>query len=263
VWLGSVSGTPSGMADEWPSTLWLLRHGQSAGNVARDVAEAGGLARIDIAQRDMDVPLSELGERQAVAVARWFAARPRDERPTAYLSSPYVRAVETARIVREGAGGAGDLEIDERLREREFGVLDRLTRSGITELFPEQAEFRRFLGKFYHRPPGGESWCDVGLRLRTLLDELRCEYAGERLLVVTHEVAIKMTRYVVERLDEAAVLELDRGAELANCSLTTYVRERGGDRRRPFRLVAYNDVEPLGNEGAPVTRAPDEPVARG
>ena len=263
MWVGSVSGTPSGMADEWPSTLWLLRHGQSAGNVARDVAEAGGLARIDIAQRDMDVPLSELGERQAVAVARWFAARPRDERPTAYLSSPYVRAVETARIVREGAGGAGDLEIDERLREREFGVLDRLTRSGITELFPEQAEFRRFLGKFYHRPPGGESWCDVGLRLRTLLDELRCEYAGERLLVVTHEVAIKMTRYVLERLDEAAVLELDRGAELANCSLTTYVRERGGDRRPPFRLVAYNDVEPLGDEGAPVTRAPDEPVARG
>jgi broad specificity phosphatase PhoE len=251
------------MADAWPSTLWLLRHGQSSGNVARDAAEAGGLARIDITQRDMDVPLSELGERQAAAVARWFASLPADERPTAYLSSPYVRAVETARIVREVVGGAGDVEVDERLREREFGVLDRLTRAGITELFPEQAELRRFLGKFYHRPPGGESWCDVGLRLRTLLDELRGAYAGERLLVVTHEVAIKMTRYVLERLDEAAVLVIDRDAELANCSLTTYVRDATADGRCPLRLVAYNDIGPLGDEGTPVTRAPDEPVARG
>jgi probable phosphoglycerate mutase len=48
--------------------------------------------------------------------------------------------------------------IDERLREKEFGILDRLTRAGIEEQFPDQAEFRRLLGKFYHRPPGGESW---------------------------------------------------------------------------------------------------------
>ena len=171
-------GYPSGMAEEWPSILWLLRHGQSAGNVARDAAEAGGLPRIDIAQRDMDVPLSALGERQAAAVARWFASRPADERPTRTSArrtpGPSRRRASSARR----AGGAGDLDVDERLREREFGVLDRLTRAGITELLPEQAEFRRFLGKFYHRPPGGESWCDVGLRLRTLLDELRCDYAG-------------------------------------------------------------------------------------
>ncbi len=41
--------------------------------------------------------------------------------------------------------------IDERLREREFGILDQLTTMGVRELFPEQAEFRRRLGKFYHR----------------------------------------------------------------------------------------------------------------
>jgi hypothetical protein len=45
--------------------------------------------------------------------------------------------------------------IDERPREKEFGVLDRLTWVGIEAQFPEQAEFRRLPGKFDHRPPGG------------------------------------------------------------------------------------------------------------
>ena len=67
-------------------------------------------------------------------------------------------------------GGFGEIALDERLREKEFGVLDRLTREGIAELYSQQAEFRRVLGKFYHRPPAGESWCDVILRLRSALD---------------------------------------------------------------------------------------------
>src|SRR5829696_3920505 len=94
------------MADEqkWPDVLWIVRHGQSAGNVARDAAEAGGLAVIDIAQRDVDVPLSPLGERQATALGRWFTQMSEDERPTVVLSSPYLRARETARIAIETAG---------------------------------------------------------------------------------------------------------------------------------------------------------------
>lgn len=49
----------------WPRRLRVVRHGESAGNVARDAADAAGLARIDIAVRDLDVPLSERGSRRA------------------------------------------------------------------------------------------------------------------------------------------------------------------------------------------------------
>jgi len=45
------------------------------------------------------------------------------------------------------------LVVDERFREKEFGILDRLTAVGVEDIFPEQAEFRRLLGKFYHRRP--------------------------------------------------------------------------------------------------------------
>ena len=82
---------------QWPRTLWIVRHGQSAGNVARDSAEAAGLPVIDIAERDIDVPLSELGRRQATALGHWFGELPPDRRPDVLLCSPYVRARETAR----------------------------------------------------------------------------------------------------------------------------------------------------------------------
>ena len=46
------------MEQKWPQTLWIVRHGQSAGNVAREAAEAAGLGVIEIAERDIAVPLS-------------------------------------------------------------------------------------------------------------------------------------------------------------------------------------------------------------
>src|SRR5262245_41292869 len=118
----------------WPDVLWLVRHGESAGNVARDAAEAAGHPMIELATRDMDVPLSLLGEGQAQALGRWFGQMPPGEQPTVVLTSPYCRARETARLLLDAAGiAAGSLRIvvDERLREREFGILDRLTNLGI------------------------------------------------------------------------------------------------------------------------------------
>ncbi len=83
----------------WPARFWLVRHGQSQGNVARDAADEAGAHEIDIELRDVDVPLSDLGREQAAATGRWFAARERDERPELILSSPYVRAKQTAEII--------------------------------------------------------------------------------------------------------------------------------------------------------------------
>ncbi len=169
------------MQKRWPERLWIVRHGQSAGNVARDAADAAGLPQIDIAVRDADVPLSRLGEEQSVALGRWFSAMAVDERPNVVLISPYRRAKQTAELIGSVGGIAEEspeLIVDERLREKEFGILDRLTRAGIERSHPQQAEFRRLLGKFYHRPPGGESWCDVILRLRSALDTMSLHHAS-------------------------------------------------------------------------------------
>jgi 2,3-bisphosphoglycerate-dependent phosphoglycerate mutase len=188
------------LASRWPERLWIVRHGESAGNVARDAANAAGLVRIDIADRDVDVPLSKLGEEQSCALGHWFAGLPEAERPEVVLTSPYVRARATADIMRDCGGFSPEAHRptpDERLREKEFGILDRLTTPGIVAQFPDQAEFRRLLGKFYHRPPGGESWCDVILRLRSALDTLSLHHAGRRVLIVSHQVVVLCLRYLL------------------------------------------------------------------
>jgi 2,3-bisphosphoglycerate-dependent phosphoglycerate mutase len=245
----------------WPGHLWIVRHGQSAGNVARQAAMAAGLVRIDLSIRDVDVPLSALGEEQADALGRWFAEIPPDRQPDVVLVSPYLRARETAARIHAQGGTPvppGRFHVDERLREKEFGVLDLLTRLGIETHHPEQAEFRRVLGKFYHRPPGGESWCDVILRLRSLLNTAQLNYAGRRVLIIAHQVVVLCLRYLLEGMDEAGILAVDRQGDVANCSITEYVPDPAGE---GMALVRYNYTVPLQREGEPVTAAPDSPVA--
>ena len=256
------------MALRWPERLYLVRHGQSAGNVARDAASAAGLPLIDIAERDMDVPLSELGVEQSRSVGHWFRELADDRRPTTVLVSPYVRARQTARYMADAGGIAPEASwiVDERLREREFGILDRLTSAGIAGQFPEQAEARRRIGKFYHRPPGGESWCDVILRLRSAVDSISLHHAGpgSRVLIVAHQVVVLCLRYLVEEMTEEEILAIDREADVANCGVTEYEfdPDTATDGREPrLRLARYNFVAPLVAEGTPVTARPDAAVA--
>jgi broad specificity phosphatase PhoE len=241
----------------WPRELILVRHGESAGNVARDAAESGGQQWIDIAERDMDGALSLRGVAQAKALGHWLGRRAAT--PSVVIASPYRRAAETASVALESGALDVALVLDERLREREFGVLDRLTKRGIVERFPAEAEARSRVGKFYYRPPGGESWCDVALRVRSALDTISHEYADERVLIVTHEVVILMFRYVLERLTERDVLAVGAETQLLNCSVTCFVADP--ETPHGMRLSSYNDPVALEADDAPISREPDVPLA--
>jgi len=248
------------MAQSWPQRLWLVRHGQSQGNVARDAADQSGAHEIDIQMRDVDVPLSDLGLKQAEAAGRYFTTLPADQRPEIILSSPYVRARQTAELICKAgalAGGPARTIIDERLREREFGIFDRLTTAGIRAKFPEEAAHRRRLGKFYHRPPGGESWADVILRLRSMLNTINLQYCDRRVLVVCHQVVVLCFRYILDRLDEAEILDIDRQAEILNCGICAYDFNESTNGLCVPVLAQWNHGAPLDEEGAAKTSAPD------
>jgi broad specificity phosphatase PhoE len=251
------------MDQKWPQEIWLVRHGQSAGNVARDAAEAAAGLRVEIAERDVDVPLSDLGMRQSEALGNWFASLPTDGQPNVVLYSPYVRAAQTADFLmrRLDRDELVAVHADERLREKEFGLLDRLTVRGIAEHYPDLYEQRRHVGKFYFRPPGGESWCDVILRLRSVLDTLTREYCRERVLIVGHQVIVNCFRYLLERMDEARILEQDRLGDVPNCSVTSYAFDPTLGKRGKLTPRLINFVAPLEATGTPVTAAKDVPTA--
>lgn len=256
------------MRRRWPEKLWIVRHGESAGNLARDSAAATGLLTIDIAERDIDVPLSALGTVQANALGRWFAAMDASCRPCTVLLSPYVRAQQTVLHLQRAGAFHENVSVhpDERLREREFGILDRLTRLGIQHRYPEQAELRAHLGKFYHRPPGGESWCDVILRLRSVLDTMTLHHSGpgSRVLIVAHQVVVLCLRYLLENLTEAQILEIDHEADVVNCGVTAYqlrpLNDATSMAHAQLQLMTYNFVAPLEQAGAPITAHADSPA---
>jgi broad specificity phosphatase PhoE len=221
------------------------------GNVADAHAQKSGAGRLDLDIRDPDVPLSDTGRAQAEALGHHLAALPEEERPTAVLSSPFARALTTAQLAAAGLGVR--VRTDERLRERDFGAFDGMTGAGIREQFPDEAGRRDLLGKFYYRPPGGESWADVALRIRSLLATEALRHDCDRLLVVAHQAVIMVFRYVLEELTEEELLAVDQEEQVANASVTRY--ETNGDGE--LELVAFNVVDHLVTEDEDVTEEPD------
>ncbi|MEZ2389548.1 histidine phosphatase family protein [bacterium RCC_150] len=228
----------------------LVRHGESQGNVAASNAALSGAEVIDVPARDADVDLSKIGYEQASALGRSLAGLPASRRPDAVWCSPYARARRTAEIAVAAAGWDVPILMDERLRDRELGILDMLTATGVELRFPEEARRRRWLGKFYYRPPGGESWADVVLRLRTILPGLDQPTGPKRLLLVSHDAVIMLFRYLLDGLSEQQLLELAAGTTILNASLTRYVRPEGVGL---WALESFNVAEHLMEQGVTLT----------
>jgi broad specificity phosphatase PhoE len=230
--------------------LLLVRHGESQGNVAATMAGQAGALVIEVPARDADVELSGTGREQALALGRLLAEFPENQRAAAVWSSPYVRARQTAELAVQEGGWRARILIDERLRDRELGILDMLTSAGVEARLPEEAARRRWLGKFYYRPPGGESWADVVLRLRSVLADLERQPGGGRVMLVCHDALILLFRYILEGLSEREILDIAATSTILNASLTRFVRPDGSG---PWVLETFNMADHLVSEGVPVT----------
>lgn len=231
--------------------LLLIRHGESEGNVAATAASLAGAEIIEVPARDADVDLSRTGKEQAKALGTALARVQEESRPDAVVSSPYARARQTTQIAVRTAVWSPVVRTDERLRDRELGILDRLTKLGVDKRYPEEAERRRWLGKLYYRPPGGESWADVALRLRSLLEELNNMGKGHRVMLVCHDAVIMLFRYILEGMSEEELLDLAAGTTILNASITRYVRPSGSG---PWTLESFNVADHLTEQGVKVTK---------
>jgi len=231
--------------------LWLVRHGESVGNEAATRADLEGLEVIPLDIRDADVPLSDTGEEQADALGTWLAEH--RSAIDVFWVSPYLRARQTLAIALGDSRSPAAVAVDERLRDRELGILDLLTRRGVARLHPEEAERRRHLGKFYHRPPGGESWADVALRLRSFLSDALTGPGGSA-LVVAHDAIVMLFLYLLLPMEEEQLLEFAASHTVLNASVTHLVRTDAG-----WELSEFSEVGHLQREGARVTVHPGNP----
>lgn len=205
----------------FPRELWLLRHAESEANLATAEAWRSGAEELHH-DADEAVVLSATGRQQADDAGRRLAELAPGRRPTSALVSPYRRTRET--YERMVAAGGLDLpaHTDERLRERDVGQFDRLTGAGLRKRHPGEAARRGRTAKAWYRAPGGESWADVALRVRSLVGLTLPRMAGERVLLVTHQAVVMAFRAVLEGLDLDEAVALDRAHPQPNTALTRY-----------------------------------------
>ena len=143
--------------------LILVRHGRTAHNASRRL-----LGRLD-------VPLDEIGVKQAEALGRL----PLLQDAGRVVTSPLQRTVCTAEAL------GPPVEVDPRWIEVDYGIYDGMALDTNPEVFqhwPAELEWV---------PEGGESLLDVGGRVRAACDELWGEASERDVVVVTHVSPLK------------------------------------------------------------------------
>jgi probable phosphoglycerate mutase len=235
---------------------YLIRHGESVSNAAGRV------------QGQQDVDLSDVGVRQAEAVAAWsrglvasggvgvLETANRDGFPEAGIqeiwSSPLARARQTAERIAAALGLP--LRIEDDLRELHAGIFQGHLWADLEERFPaEVARWRS--GDADYAIPGGESRAQLAARGRAVLESLAARPVTAMIVVAHGGILTAALGNLVGRshplLAQAVERPFTRLPALANCSVTT-VRWPGP------RLVAFNETAHLGatNGGAAADAEP-------
>lgn len=186
-------------APEPPTTMLLLRHGQTPLSVEKRFSGVG------------DRPLTEVGLAQAGAAAR----RLRGCSAVAVVASPLRRAAQTADLVAAEIGVA--VTVDEGLRETDFGDWEGYTFAEVQHRWPDQLS--AWLASPDVAPPAGESFADTARRVRQARDRVLAAYGGHTVVVVSHVTPIKtLVRLALEappgtlyrmHLDLVSISEID------------------------------------------------------
>lgn len=198
--------------------LYLVRHGQTSWNAVKR------------GQGHADIPLDEIGLRQAEALAKACAHFEFDR----VLTSDLKRAHQTASAISALSGHP--LEVHRDLRERNFGKWEGMPYHEIGINIGFAADFNN-IDRDEVVPPGGESHVDVWNRIQPICDEVIA--SKKHVVIVAHGGTCSL---ILARLLGGSV-GLAKGFRFSNaCINELEPRPDGG-----YRLMRYNDVSHLAN----------------
>ncbi|MFE3452153.1 bifunctional RNase H/acid phosphatase [Nonomuraea sp. NPDC059194] len=215
----AAKGTGWGPATRVATSLLLLRHGETPLSAERRFSGLG------------DAELTPNGLAQAGAAARRLAAPP--YRIDVIVSSPLKRARQTAEAVARLVGV--EVEVDEGLRETDFGAWEGRTFTEIQREWPD--ELAAWLADPTVAPPGGESFEQVARRVEQTRDRLVERYEGRTVLAVSHVTPIKTLLRLALLAPPDALYRMH--LDLACLSLIDFYADG------PAVVKAFNDISHL------------------
>ena len=189
--------------------LILVRHGRTALNLGHKL------------QGRIDQPLDEVGQRQAVEIAKVLTDIDR------VISSPLMRARQTAAALGK------PVEIDQRFVELDYGSFDGLLDSDV----PGEI-WRKLRSDKNYRPPNGETLAELDLRVRQAINELVEAARTKNIVVVSHVSPIKAIiawslgsdvgvswRMLLDRASISRIAITDRGPVMRGFNDTSHLTE--------------------------------------
>jgi len=251
---------------KWPSSITLVRHGESDYNRRRrlkDKDERYKLFKRAFNKNSESTGCRALAEemhaKYAVGVSDYETELTADGRiqaaktgtngkrvlpkPDVVFISPYRRTVDTFDGMRNEWPELcrSKLVYEDRLREQEHGLALLYGDWRIFHVFhPEQRALRRLLGPYWYQFPQGESVSQVRDRYRSLISTLIREWAGMHVMLVTHHLTILSARGIHERLRPEEFIWLDEYEKPINCGVTLYRGDPNAGKDGKLELEFYN-----------------------
>ncbi len=206
----------------WPKLLVLVRHAESEGNIL-SVAER---ANCDTAT--YSYKLTERGRKQAKITGEFL--RKKFGLFDIYYVSYYERSKETMRIMYPKARAYED----PRLAEGQRGIWNILTAEQIKQKFPEEILRKEREGLYHYRPPGGENWPDIELRIHSFLGTLNRDCGDQKVVIVVHGHWLILFQKLIHHFSIEEAVKKYKAGIFENTSVTIY---KGENKNGKSRLI--------------------------
>lgn len=251
---------------KWPAQLTLIRHAESSYNQLRHSrldhpkyvqfrslfeddwqSSATKRAAIEVAQvfskdnGEDTTGITEHGKKQARDLGVKLPSE--IDLPDVIFVSPHLRTRQTLQELQQVWDDLRDVRVivDDRIREQDFGLRLLYGDWRVMQVFhPEQRPLYQIHGPYWYRQPQGENIADVRSRIRQWQSTLTRDYAGQKVMAITHHISILAFKANIDRLAPDQFISLYKSVTPGNCSISMYENALGNDGRERLASINFN-----------------------